>query len=333
MDLPTVVVTYDPGEAARAVIGDELSEVADVRFLPDAEGDEHERVLMEAEALIGWVPEEDLEPGELATMARLRLVQLTSAGADSLDFGAIPAGVTVAGNVGAFSQPMAEHVLGMVLALAKRLQANHAALAAGEYPKDPHTAELRGTVAGIVGFGGIGRACADLLRPLGVRIHAINTSGRTDDDVEFVGGPADLDRVLAASDVVVIAIPLTRDTRGLIGARELALMKPTAILINVARAAIVDEDALYEQLAATPTFSAGIDVWWDEPDRGAAFHQRRPFLELPNVLGSPHNSGIVPGMTERAAGDAARNVARFLRGQPPRGVQRAEDYSPSARIE
>ena len=110
-------------------------------------------------------------------------------------------------------------------------------------------------------------------------------------------------------------------------------MKPTAVLINVARAAIIDEDALYEHLTANPACSAGIDVWWDEPERGAAFRSRLPFLALPNVLGSPHNSGIVPGMVERAAGDAARNVARFLRGEEPRGVQRPEDYSSSARME
>ncbi len=131
----------------------------------------------------------------------------------------------------------------------------------------------------------------------------------------------------------MIAIPLTIESRGLLGARELSWMKPTAILINVARAAIVDEAALYEHLAATPTFSAGIDVWWDEPPRGSEFRPRFAFLELPNVLGSPHNSGIVPGMAKRAAAAAARNVARFLGGEPPSGVQRPEDYSPSARIE
>jgi len=80
-------------------------------------------------------------------------------------------------------------------------------------------------------------------------------------------------------------------------------------------------------------FSAGLDVWWEEPERGEPFRPRLPFLDLPNVLGSPHNSGIVPGMTERAAACAARNVVRFLAGEPPRGVQRPEDYSSSARIE
>ena len=233
-----------------------------------------------------------------------------SAGADTVDFDAVPATLIVAANVGAYAQPMAEHVLGMTLALAKRLQANHARLAAGEYPADPETTELRGAVAGIVGFGGIGRACADLLRPLGVRIHAINTSGRTDADVEFVGGPADLERVLRAADVVVVAIPLTLETRGLIGARELAWMKPTAVLINVARAAIIDETALYEHLVATPGFSAGIDVWWDEPERGAAFHQRLPFLEL------PERAGIPAQLRHRRGHDRTRGGRRCTQRRP-----------------
>ena len=305
----------------------------DVLILPDATREQRGEWLAVAQVLITWSLDRDLEPGELRYAERLQLVQLMSAGADTVDFATLPHGVTVAANVGAFADPMAEHALGMALALAKRLRAYHARLAEGEYPPDPETSELRGGVAAIVGFGGIGRACAALFRALGMRIHAINTSGRTDDEVEFVGGPADLERVLGGADVIVLAVPLTRDTRGLIGARELSWMKGTAVLINVARAAIVDETALYDHLVATPEFSAGLDVWWEEPERGEPFRPRLPFLQLPNVLGSPHNSGIVPGMAERAAASAAGNVARFIAGEPPRGVQRPEDYSSSARIE
>ena len=232
----------------------------------------------------------------------------------------------LAGNVGAFAEPIAEHVLAMSLALAKRLPQNHAALARGEYPAKPDTLWLRGGVAGIVGFGGIGKASARLLRCVGMRIHALNTSGRTDEDVEFAGGPGDLEAVLRVADVVVLATPLTRHTRGLIGAGELGWMKPDAILVNVARGAIVDERALYEHLRSNPEFSAGIDVWWDEPPRGTPFAPALPFLDLPNVLGSPHNSGNTPGVLDDAAAWAARNVARFLRGEPIVGIQRPEDY-------
>ena len=326
-------MTYDPGDGGRAALAEALAPHAGVRFLPDASGDERSQWLAVVEVLITWSLDRDLEPGDLERAERLRLVQLMSAGADTVDFAALPRSVTVAANVGAFADPMAEHALGMTLALAKRLPAYHAQLAEGEYPPDPETIELRGGVAAIVGFSGIGRACAALFRALGLRIHAINTSGRTGEELDFVGGPADLERVLGGADVVVLAVPLTRHTRGLIGARELSWMKRTAVLINVARAAIVDETALCDHLVATPEFSAGLDVWWEEPERGEPFRPRLPFLQLPNVLGSPHNSGIVPGMAERAAASAARNVARFIAGEPPRGVQRPEDYSSSARIE
>jgi glycerate dehydrogenase len=330
---PVVVVTDDADQDERAAILAELDAVAEVRFLHDAGEDARAGTLAGAEVLLGWNMTADLTPQELEPLTSVRLIQLLSAGADGIDFRALPQGATVAANVGAYALPMAEFTAGMALALAKRLRENHAELARGRYPPHPETAELRGGVAAVIGFGGIGRACADLFRAMGMRIHAINTSGKTDADVEFVGTLADLEQVLRAADVAVIAIPLTTQTRGLIGARELAWMKPTAILVNVARAAIVDEAALYEHLVATPTFAAGIDVWWIEPPRGSEFRPRFPFLELPNVLGSPHNSGMVPGMGKRAASDAARNVAGYLRGEPPSGVQRPEDYSASARME
>jgi len=178
----------------------------------------------------------------------------------------------------------------------------------------------------VLGFGGIGQATAHLMRAFGARIHAVNTSGRTSEPVEFAGTLADLDQELAAADVLVIALPLTRATRGLIGARELALMKPAAILVNVGRAAIVDERALYEHLRDQPQFCAGLDAWWQEPGPGAEFSTRYPFFDLPNLIGSPHNSGVTDGALQVGAVKAAENVRRFLRGEAVAGVVRREDY-------
>jgi glycerate dehydrogenase len=249
-----------------------------------------------------------------------------SAGANHLPYSEIPESVIIASNVGAFAEPMAEHVLAMALALAKRLPQKHAELAAGGFHQRPPTRRIESLVCGILGFGAIGKAVARRFRPLGVRIHAINTSGTTEDEVEFVGTLADLDVVLGASDIVVIALPLNKATDGLLGREELGLMKPDAILINVARAAIVQERALYEHLLGHPEFTAGIDAWWTEPFTAGEFKSAFPFLALPNVLGSPHNSAIVPGIIEHAARLAAENVAAFLRHEPIHGLVRREDY-------
>jgi phosphoglycerate dehydrogenase-like enzyme len=103
-------------------------------------------------------------------------------------------------------------------------------------------------------------------------------------------------------------------------------MKSTAILVNVARAGIVVEGALYEHLRANPDFSAGIDVWWHEPPLGEDFRVDHPFFELPNVIGSPHNSSIVAGSHTFAARYAAENVRRYLQSGSLAGMVRREDY-------
>jgi len=304
--------------AFREVLGQE------VVFISGRDPERRLEDLREAEVVVSFRPNREMSPDELREATRLRLVQLLSAGADHVDFAALPQGVLVAGNVGGYADPMAEHALAMALALAKRLARNDESMARGEFPHLEETIRLRGAV---VGFGGIGRASAWLFRCMGMSIHAINTTGRTDGDVEFVGTLRDLEAVLRASDVVLLSIPLTHRTRGLIGERELGWMKPTTILINVARGAVVDEEALYRHLRASPAFSAGLDAWWDEPRGDQPFKPRFPFLELPNVLGSPHNSAIVPGFEVEAATAAARNVARFRAGERPAGIQDPKDYA------
>lgn len=321
-----VVVSYradeDHVKIMTGVLGDDAATVFLRRF-PESE---RAALVAGAEALLSWHPGRELPEGALAQAPDLKFIQLLSAGADSVDFRTIPEQVTLAGNVGAYARPMAEHVLALTLALARRLPQRHVALARGEFNQAAPLATLDGATCAILGFGGIGTATAALMRPFGARIHAINSSGRTSEPVEFAGTLADLDQVLAAADVLVISLPLTNRTRGLIGARELALMKPTAILVNVARGAIVDERALYQHLIANPQFSAGIDAWWQEPTRDSPFRTGYRFFDLPNLIGSPHNSGVVPGVLVAAAGKAAENVRRFLRGEPATGVMRRDDY-------
>jgi glycerate dehydrogenase len=268
----------------------------------------------------------ELKFGGFGLLKNVRLIQLLSAGADHVPFSELRRDIIIAANVGAYAEPMAEHVLAMTLALAKNLFREHQNLAKGEFNQSRLNRMLAGDVCGILGFGGIGRATARLMRSMGMQIYAVNTSGRTDEPVEFIGTLKDLQYVLSGSDVVVVSLPLTKETHGLIGKQELEWMKPNAILINAARGDIIDEGALYAHLTTHPDFMAGIDAWWIEPFRHGEFKTNYPFFTLPNVLGSPHNSAMVPGINEEGTRRAAENVRRFLQGEPIIGAIRREDY-------
>jgi phosphoglycerate dehydrogenase-like enzyme len=328
---PRTVLTFHAQDEQRRELAEILAPFGGIAFLTDTGEDRAARsaMLRAAEVVITWFPGWELSPGDVRDLGQAQLIQLVTAGADSVDFAALPRQAQVAANVGAYADPMAEHVLAMALALAKRLPRNQARMAEGIFDL-AETLRVHGRTVAILGYGGIGRACARLFRPLGTRIYAINTSGRADETADRAGTLADLPDVLAAADIVVVTLPLTRTTRGVIGARELDLMKPDAILVNVARGAIVDEDALFEHLKAHPDFGAGIDTWWDEPAAGQPFRPRLPFLSLPNVIGSPHNSGIVPGMDSVATTAAAENVAAWFRGGRVRGIQDPDDYAPAS---
>jgi phosphoglycerate dehydrogenase-like enzyme len=322
----SVVVTFGLSDEMRDAVREALGREAEPVFLKDVGGKARRNALASTDAILAWNPWRELEPDEVALIGRAPFMQLTSAGADHIRFEDLPSSLTVASNVGAFAEPMAEHAVAMILTLAKRLNRTNAELARGEFDQRTRTIRVEGSVCGILGFGGIGKATGRLMTALGARIHAVNTTGRTDQEVEFVGTLDDLAAVVAACDFLVIALPLTRTTKGLIGRRELAAMKPTAILVNVARGAIVDEEALFEHLRTHQDFKAGLDAWWDEPRGKTRFSTRFPFFELPNVIGSPHNSALVPGIELHAVRRAAENVARHLRGEPVMGIVRREDY-------
>ncbi|MBI2943117.1 MAG: D-2-hydroxyacid dehydrogenase [Candidatus Wallbacteria bacterium] len=222
---------------------------------------------------------------------------------------------------------VAEHVLGLMLAFAKR---NHIALrrqlervwAQAEIVSTSFS--LRGLTCGVLGLGGIGLEVARLAHAFGMR--CIATRRRPDAGaasfVERVFGEDGLQAVLLESDFLVICLPLTAKTRGLIGARELALMKPGAHLVNIARGAIVDEDALLAALGSGRLAGAGLDVTQREP-----LPADSPLWTAENVLLTPHVSGNYPGYAVDAARVFADNVARYLAGQPLENVvDQSEGY-------
>lgn len=321
-----IVVTYNAKQEEQSILNGILSPMADLVSLPDLTPDGRVNALKSADVLLSWNLARELQDGELHLISNAKLLQLLSAGADHIPYSKLRPGLVVAANVGAYADPIAEHILAMVLALEKHLIDRHNKLKRGEFDQASLNHMLRGSSCAILGFGGIGKAAAKLLRGFEVKIYAINTRGRTSEAVEFCGTLKDLEHVLPLVDIVIISLPLTASTRGLIGKRELAWMKDDAILVNVARGEIVDEAALYEKLKANPNFMVGIDTWWEEPHTKGKFQMKYPFLELANVLGSPHNSGVVPGIMNTATRLAAENIRRYLNGETLIGVVRADAY-------
>ncbi|HZS75352.1 MAG TPA: 2-hydroxyacid dehydrogenase [Ktedonobacteraceae bacterium] len=326
MDKQHIVVTFNPSSEDRKLIRDLLESEASITFLNDVPAEQRGQYLEQAHVLLSWNFPREIRPQDYSRLQQVRFIQLISAGADHMPFAELPSHILIASNAGAYAVPMAEHVLALTLALAKRLLVENEKLKQGEFDQFTPNRLLAGSTAGILGFGGIGRATARLMRAFGMKIYAINTSGSSPEPTDFLGTLHDLEHVLRESDVLVISLPLTKATQGLIGQRELEWMKPDAILVNVARGAIIDEGALYNHVKSHSNFRVGIDAWWTEPFRQGKFRMEYPFLDLPNVIGSPHNSALVSGAVAEAARQAAENVKHFLKGEKVIGMVRREDY-------
>jgi phosphoglycerate dehydrogenase-like enzyme len=266
---------------------------------------------------------------------RLRLVQVPGAGLDRIDRSQLRAGIALANAYG-HEAGIAEYLFGAMITLSRSLLRLDQKLRAGEWESQwavgtsapPLWPELSGKTLGILGYGHIGEALARRARAFDMTVCAVRRRAQAGSPhgLSFVGGPERLDELLAVSDFVAITVPLSAETRGLIDARRLALMKPSAYLLNVARAEIVDEQALYNALANGRLAGAALDVWYRYP-AGAARTEpaTAPFHELSNVIMTPHVSGWTEGMLEARAGVIAENIARTACGEAPLNAIAAAD--------
>lgn len=257
-----------------------------------------------------------LSPAELSAAPRVRWIQSPAAGVGGLLFPELRARPIVLTNArGVHGEPIAEHVIGLVVVLFRQIHLAIARQARREWAKEPLSAfrPLAGATLGVIGLGAIGRAVADLAAALRMSVLALRRRAGMEvpPGVVRVYGPADLHRFLAACDVVVVAAPLTAETRGLIGRAELRAMRRDAVLVNVARGKILREAEVAEELARGTIAGAALDVFEHEPLDPAS-----PLWGLPNVVITPHTSAFRRDYWEVTVDLFAANLERFLRGEP-----------------
>jgi D-2-hydroxyacid dehydrogenase (NADP+) len=273
--------------------------------------EEVEPHLPDAEVLLTWaVPDSWVRQAE-----RLRWVHVSSAGVDHLWGGALWASAVLLTNSrGIHAGPMAEHVVGWLLMFARNLHNHLHHQRERRWEKDVGGV-FAGSTVGVVGLGAVGEEVARLSKALGARVVGLRRRVRPSPYADRVVGPEGLQELLEESDYVVLTVPLVPSTQRWIGARELSWMKPHAVLVNVARGGVVDEEALVAALREGRLRGAALDTFETEPLPPAS-----PLWDLPNVLVSPHVAGNFPGYVDAVVDVFCDNLRRYLAGEPLRNV-------------
>jgi len=246
----------------------------------------------------------------LAALPKLKLISRPGTGVDGIDLEACRRrGIAVTHLRGNDADEIAEHSIALMLCCLRRIPEMDRALRAGAWSAE-YIRGARGATLGIVGLGAIGRRTAALGMALGMKVLAWSF-GPDEGRAAAAGAErAALDDLLGRSDVVSLHLRVSPDTRGLIDARRLALMKPGAVLVNTARAALVDRDALLAALREG-RICAGLDVFHAEP-----LAKDDPLLALPNVVMTPHDGSVMPDVIARGVMTAVVNIENWLRGAP-----------------
>jgi phosphoglycerate dehydrogenase-like enzyme len=268
-------------------------------------------LLQRAEVIFGWIHQ--FPKNLLARTDRLKWIQVMTAGVDRLPEEILKSGIRVANASGLHGTAMGEVVLEMMLMFVKDAPACMRMKQGREWRRY-RPGILRDRTVGILGLGAVGKEIARLCKAFGMKVIGIRRSdGEASPfrDVDRVYPREKLPELLAECDFAVLALPLTKETEGMIGEKELRGMKPTAFLINVARGAIVDERALIRALEEKWIAGAGLDVFTREP-----LPPESPFYAMPNVIFSPHISGDIPDYESRAAEVFCENLRRYLEDEP-----------------
>ena len=260
-----------------------------------------------AGAVAAIVSTDPFDRSVFAAARRLKVIARVGVGTDSIDLdAATDAGVAVLITPGGNRETVADHAMALILAAVRRVVEHDRSVRKGEWRRGGELMawDLHGATVGLVGHGEIGRAVARRLAGFGVRILIIDPAAAAGQGVE-------LDELLRRSDVVSLHLPLTEQTRHVIGARELALMPPHSVLVNTSRGALVDEAAVAARLATGDLRAAALDVFEDEPPKPGAL------TELENVVLTPHVGGLSERSVALMTEQATSNVLAALDGRPP----------------
>ncbi len=287
------------------------------------EGETIKKYLKEVEVVIGGsFCKENLEKAK-----KLKLIQIPFTGVDKLDFDLYKnyKGIYFC-NTHSNRTAVAEHAFALVLALAKKIVTNDRDLRLGKWhglsTMEP-TVQLQGKSLGVVGLGSIGWEIAKIGHSLGMKVFALKRKIEEKDIeriniLEFLGEKKDLEKVIKESNFIVVAVPLTRETMGLIGEKELKLMKEK-YLINISRGTVIDEKALFESLKEKHLAGAAIDTWYQYPssEQREMLPSKCDFHKLDNIIMSPHTAGYTDKALEIKFKSFFDNIVKIYYGEEP----------------
>lgn len=317
MDPETILVLGTPPERLLARL---QTAAADATVVVGEAAEDFERVTGDATVVLAWGASRGLLSQILLSSPHLRWVHIMSAGINHLLSKELTeTSALVTNGRGAFSASLGEWVLGAILYFAKDFRRLIRSQAQGLW--DPFdVVEVSGQTVGIVGYGDIGRQVAVRARALGMRVLGLTRRGPStvragDDLAEEIFAPEDRVKMIERCDYVVITAPLTPETRGLIGEAEIAAMKPEAVIINVGRGPVIEEDALISALSEKRIKGAALDVFHREP-----LPSGDPLYSLENVLFSPHCADHTPVWLDNAMELFLENLERYREGTPLHNV-------------
>jgi phosphoglycerate dehydrogenase-like enzyme len=315
--LLAVVPAHLGGRQVGAGLAGGFADRADVTVVESV--GEDRAALAEAQVVITALA--PVTAADIEAAPELEFIQCTSHGYDYVDLEAARSrGVTVANiaSSGAERHNVAEHTFALLLALAKQIVPAHNALAVGDWagPRlQQSLTELSGKTLGLVGFGVIGQQVAQRAAAFEMTVLYTARSARTEAEERYGARRVGLEELLRSADYVSLHVPLNAGTRHLLNAERLALLKPTAFVVNTARGAVIDQEALADALEAGRIAGAGLDVFDPEPPPAEL-----RLLRSPRTVLSPHIGGVTRETLVRIALAAMENTADYLAGKPPRDV-------------